>query len=156
MRRWFLGALGAMIGGGSVGSARAEAPVTPSTEVHLAPGPNGALGAWLLSGPYERGRLPDEEHLAPRLGASWRVLSAGEGPLDLGTPPDSKNNDRYAYAGGVLHVEHPGRHTLLLGASDGVVVLVDGKRVFGRDETRPQRDDDDLVPLDLTAGDHRL
>jgi predicted esterase len=156
MRRWVLGALGAMIGGGIVGAARAESPVAPLTEVHLAPGPNGALGAWLVSGPYERGRLPDEEHLAPRLGASWRVVSAGEGPMDLGTPPDSKNGDRYAYAGGVLHIEHPGRHTLLLGASDGVVVLVDGRRVFARDETRPQRDDDDLVPLDLAAGDHAL
>ncbi len=69
---------------------------------------------------------------------------------------EGKTADRVAYAGGVLHVEHGGRHVLLLGADDGAAVLLDGRRVFTRDEPRPQRDDDDLVALDLAPGDHTL
>jgi hypothetical protein len=155
MRRWLWGAVGVLVGGSSVGAARAQAPTLPA-EVHLVPGPSGALGAWLVSGPFDRGRLVDEEHLAPRLGAGWRLVSASDGPVDLATALDAKSGDHHAYAGGVLHIEHGGRHTLLLGASDGVSVIVDGKRVFVRDEGRPQRDDDDLVPLDLAAGDHTV
>ncbi|HEY8089248.1 MAG TPA: hypothetical protein VIF09_15420, partial [Polyangiaceae bacterium] len=132
-----------------VALAQAGAP-----DLRLAPGESGALGAWLVSGPFDRGRLPDEEHLAPRLGPSWKVV-ASDGLLNLAEALDSKS-DRFAYAGGVLHVTHGGRHTLLVGADDGVAVLVDGKRVFARDEPRPQRDDDDLVALDLAPGDHTV
>ena len=32
------------------------------------------------------------------------------------------------------------------GFDDGVTVTVDGARVFARDEARPEREDDDLVP----------
>ena len=64
--------------------------------------------------------------------------------------------DRYAYAGGVLRIANAGRHYLLLGADDGAAVLLDGKRIFTRDVARPQRDDDDIVPLDLSAGEHTL
>ncbi len=156
MRRWLWGALGVMVGGSSAGAAWAQSPASSTTEVHLAPGPTGVLGAWLVSGPFERGRLLDEEHLSPRLGAGWRLASASDGPVDLSAALDVKGSEHTAYAGGVLHVEHGGRHTLLVGATDGLSVLVDGKRVFARDEARPQRDDDDLVSLDLTAGDHTL
>ena len=78
MRRWLWGALGVMVGGSSAGAARAQAVASPTTEVHLAPGPTGVLGAWLVSGPFERGRLLDEEHLSPRLGAGWRLASASD------------------------------------------------------------------------------
>ena len=152
MRRWLWGTLGVLVVGSSAGAARAQAPA----EVHLAPGPSGALGAWLLAGPFQNPRSLDEEHLSPRLGPGWRLASASDAPLDVAAALDSKNSDRYAYAGGVLHVEHGGLHTLLLGADDGVTVLLDGKRVLARDEARPQRDDDDLVTLDLTPGDHTL
>src|SRR5580704_9708126 len=124
-------------------------------DLRLASGESGVLGAWLVSGPFDRGRLPDEEHLAPRLGPAWKVVSSGDGLLNLGEALDSKS-DRFAYAGGVLHVTHGGRHTLLVGADDGVAVLIDGKRVFARDEPRPQRDDNDLVALDLAPGDHTV
>ena len=45
---------------------------------------------------------------------------------------------------------------MLVGADDGLRVLVDGKAVVQRDEFRPARDDDDMIALDLTAGDHAL
>ncbi|HEY6459856.1 MAG TPA: alpha/beta hydrolase-fold protein, partial [Polyangiaceae bacterium] len=82
-------------------------------------------------------------------------VAASDGPLDLAAALETKS-DRFAYAGGMLHVDRAGRYTLLLGADDGAAVLVDGKRVFSRDEARPQRDDDDLVALDLAAGDHTI
>jgi hypothetical protein len=108
-------------------------------------------------GPFERSRLPNEEHLSPRLGAGpWKLAASVDGPVDLAAVLDPKGGDAFAYAGGVLHVEHQGPHTLLVGADDGVAVLLDGRRVFSRDEPRPQRDDDDLVPLDLSPGDHTL
>jgi hypothetical protein len=144
-----------MVAASSGGLAGAEAPAGPSGEVQLAPGPDGSLGAWLVSGSFDRGRLPDEPHEAPSVAAGWRLVSASEGPLDLSTALDAKS-DRTLYAGGRLHVEHGGRHYLLIGADDGVAVVVDGKRVFERDAARPQRDDDDLVALDLGPGDHTV
>jgi hypothetical protein len=154
MSRWQLGVLVLAIGMSTAGVARADAAA--SGEVRLAAGPDGGLGAWLVEGPFERGRLPDEEHLSPRLGGGWKLATAGDGPIDLVAVLDGKYADRYAYAGGVVHVEHGGRHYLLVGADDGAAVIVDGKRVLARDEPRPQRDDDDLVALDLAPGDHTV
>ena len=154
MSRWPLGA-GTALGIVIAAAGPAWADAAPAGEVRLAPGPSGGIGAWLVIGPFERARLPDEEHLTPRLGPGWK-LAAGDGAIDLTAVLDGKTADRWAIAGGVLHVEHGGRHTLLLGADDGASVIVDGKRVLSRDEPRPQRDDDDLVALDLAPGDHTV
>ena len=145
-------ALAALFVGTVTGVARGQP--SAAEEVRLVPGPDGSLGAWLVCGPFERPHAVDEEHFAPRLGGSCKVAATGEGAVNVGAAFDAKNGDRFAYAGGVLHVEHGGRHVLLVGADDGVTVRIDGKVVFARDEGRPQRDDDDLVALDLAAGDH--
>lgn len=155
MSRWPLSALAALASLTITGSDAIAQGTTPG-EVRVAAGPSGGLGAWLVLGPFERTRLPDEEHLAPRLGGGWRLVAGGDGPVDLATALDVKNSDRWAYAGGVLHVEHGGRYVMLLGADDGASVLVDGKRVLARDEPRPHRDDDDILALDLAPGDHTV
>ncbi len=117
-----------------------------------------------------------ESTLSPRLGDSpqstekeppaWVMASSGEGPVDviaaLKNPAAQKgsttvkDNDLIAYAAGTLHLDTPGKLLLLIGSDDGVRVSVDGKVVLGREEARPERDDDDLIPLDLTAGDHPI
>ncbi len=136
-------------------------PAAPAAgEVRLALSPDGHFGAWLIAGPFERSHVPDAEKAAPSLGAAlgdahWRV-AASEAAIDLTAVLDFRWGERFAFAGGVLHIEHAGLHYLLLGIDDGVGVFLDGKRVFARDEGRPQRDDDDLVPLDLAEGDHSL
>ena len=144
---------------------RARAAPEPSTDDCLAPAPDGYLGAWLIAGPFDRPHLPEEEHLSPRLDAPviegtsdprWRLASASDGPVDLSTVIDARTKERLAFAGGLLHLEHGGRHLLSIGADDGIAVFVDGARVFTRDETRARRDDDDLISLDLTAGDHTI
>jgi predicted esterase len=172
MRRLRRGAVEALIFVGSivvVGAAPAESAAAPTTafapstavDVRLAFSQDGHFVAWLVAGPFEKTRLPNEESLSPRLGAPvgdarWIVASASNGPIDLIAALDAHGTDRVAYAGGVLNVEHGGRHVLLLGVDDGVSVIVDGKRVFSRDDARPERDDDDLLPLDLSAGDHTI
>ncbi len=116
----------------------------------------------------------DEAALSPRLGApfgpapaskpgqkkleppAWQLASSGEGAIDLQAALKATENDLVAYAAGTLHVARAGRFYLLVGADDGLRVIVDGKAVFTRDESRPLRDDDDLVPLDLAAGDHAV
>lgn len=128
-------------------------------EVRLALSSDGRVGAWLLAGPFNRTRTFDEEHIVPRLGAPlgearWQLACSNDGLVDVAAALDTHANERIAYAGAILHLRRAGRHTLLLGADDGVTVFVDGKRVFARDEWRAQRDDDDLVPLDLEAGNH--
>jgi predicted esterase len=130
--------------------------------VRLALGPDGRFGAVLVSGVTEHAHLPDEERLSPRLGTAtaagpWKLASgttSNPGLIDVGGALGAHSNDLFAEAGGVLHVEQAGRYTLLVGADDGLTVYVDGQKVLSRDEGRPQRDDDDVVPLDLTAGDH--
>jgi poly(3-hydroxybutyrate) depolymerase len=171
---------------GSAGAARAApgsldaAARTPATRVELAPATDGSLGAWLLTGPYPsatRGvKNPtasaldaaprglhdaDERTLAPgAAGASgevhWVLASASEGPIDVKAALHARGDDLIAYAAGALHVEEAGTYLLLVGADDGVRVFVDGKSVFARDESRPQRNDDDLVPIELSAGDHAV
>jgi predicted esterase len=149
----------------TLGGANAEATTPDPTEGCLAPSPDGYLGAWLVAGPIDHQRLPDEAHLSPRLdapvteaaaGPRWRLASAGDGPVDLSTTMDARAKDRLAYAAGVLHLEHGGRHLFSIGADDGVALFVDGSRVFSRDEARARRDDDDLVTLDLSPGDHAI
>jgi poly(3-hydroxybutyrate) depolymerase len=92
----------------------------------------------------------------PRVTPAWLVGSSGDGPIDVKSALKATENDTIAYAAGTLHVERAGRLYLLVGTDDGVRVLVDGRPVFTRDESRPERDDDDLVPLDLDAGDHAI
>lgn len=141
------------------------APSSPSHDC-VAAAPDGTIGAWLVAGPLDRSRLPDEVHLTPVLdeplteaidGPRWRLAAASDGgPIDLSTVIDARSKERLAYAAGVLYLEHGGRHVFSIGADDGVAVFVDGKPVLTRDETRAQRDDDDLVALDLNPGEHTI
>jgi predicted esterase len=141
--------------------ADTPSPSAAGSEVRVALSPDGHFGAWLVAGPFDKGKVPDESRLAPRFGAPvgdthWTLASASSGPVDLVAALDAHTRDCFAYAGGVMHIDRTGHHVLLLGADDGAAVIVDGKRLFSRDDARPQRDDDDLVPLDLAAGDHTI
>ena len=152
----------------------------PPAEVRIAPSANGALGAWLVAGPW-RAQKPaldtipagvDESALKPsnagalggerdlgdkkgkRPAATWTLASSNDGPIDLKAALDTKDSEVVAYAMGRLHVANAGKMLLLLGVDDGVRVSVDGRVVYTRDEYRPYRDDDDVIPLDLAEGDH--
>ena len=133
----------------------------PGGDLRLALSTDGHLGAWLVAGPFDRARLPDAERIVPRLGTSlgdsrWTTASSNGAPIDLVAALDAHCADCFAFAGGALHLERGGRHFLLLGVDDGATVFVDGKRVLSHDDARPQHDDDDMVSLDLDAGDHSL
>ncbi len=151
-------------------------------DVRIAPSASrGVIGAWLVAGPFRAGRPAletapagvDETSLAPVSGAiasaerdlggtkkktaaHWMIASSGDGPIDLKAALEPLGGDLIAYAGGTLHVERAGRYLLLLGVDDGVRVTIDGRVVLTRDDSRPLREDDDIVPLDLTAGDHTV
>ena len=161
-------------------TARLDAEARASaTDVRLAPSPRGVLGAWLVAGPFRAGRPAldaspqsvDERSLAPSSGAvasgerdlggprrkpaaRWTITSSGDGPIDLKAAFEQPGSDLIAYAGGTIHLERAGRYLLLLSVDDGVRVSVDGRVVLTRDDARPVRDDDDVVPLDLAAGEH--
>ena len=95
----------------------------------------------------------------PRPVPTWTLAASNEGSIDLLALFHPTDGDLVAYVAGTLHVApvaHHGRYFLLLGADDGIRASVDGRVVFQRDESRPARDDDDMVPLDLDAGDHPL
>jgi hypothetical protein len=159
------------------------APIEPATDVKLVPSSRGVLGAWLVAGPFAVGHppTPDDTRLAASssLGATlggerdlggkrrpparWTLAAAAGGDpghegsrvVDLKSAlEDARGSELLAYAAGRLHVEQAGRYVLMLGVDDGVRVTVDGQTVFTRDVARPLRDDDDIVPVDLAAGDH--
>lgn len=160
---------------------RAQIPAARD-EVELAPSPRGAFGAWLLAGPFKPGPRPlldppegvDERALGARLGAElggpralgkktlppakWELAASASGPVDVRAAFGdlAKGKHLVAYAAGTLRIAHAGRYALLLGIDDGVRVAVDGRWVFARDKARPVRADDDVIPLDLTAGDHAV
>lgn len=134
----------------------------PATEAQIAPAPDGAVGAWLVAGPF-KSRPNGIVASAPSKGAAvagstvrWAVASSGEGPIDLKRALAATDKDVLGYAAGALHVAAPGRYLLVLGVDDGVRVFVDGSEAYVRDEARPFRDDDDVVPLDLSAGEHTI
>lgn len=153
-------------------------------DVRIAPGPSGSYGAWLLAGPF-RAKKPaletapagvDERAIHAALGeplgaerdvgkrtrppARWvPAWPASDEPRRIDVKAlleDAGGEELVAYAAGRLHLESAARVALLLGVDDGVRVLVDGAPVFTRDIPRGQRDDDDVIPLDLAAGDHEL
>jgi predicted esterase len=111
----------------------------------------------------------DETHLGPRAGSAvgasattassppvWTIAASNEGAIDLQSLFHASDPDLIAYAAGTLHVDRAGRYYVLVGADDGVRVFVDGRPVFLRDEARPEREDDDMIRLDLPAGDHSI
>lgn len=160
--------------------ARAEPP--PPAGVRFALGQSGAVGAWLVAGPFRFAGSPaaakgaakitvdtevpgvDDRALTPRaqtkLAASdettWQVASSEGYGLDLkgALGLTTKDKDVMAYAGLVLEVPRAGRYHLLLGVDDGVRVLVDGRPVLTHDEPRGLHENGDAVALDLSAGPH--
>lgn len=154
------GVLGAWLVAGPFKAPRPALDAAPAgvDEKKLAPSLNAVVGGvrdlgggklrpparWTLvsSGPPKKGAGPDPG-------------TAGSRAVDLkASLDDAGGSELVAYAAGRLHVETAGRHYLALGVDDGVRVTVDGAVVFSRDDARALRDDDDLVPLDLAAGDH--
>ena len=168
-------------GAAAAETARLDAEArAPATDVRIAPSARGVLGAWLVAGPFRAAKPPletapasvDESALAPSSGAAasssdrdlggakkkpaarWMIASSAEGPIDLKAAFAEPGTDLVGYAAGTLHLERAGRYLLLLSVDDGVRVSVDGRVVLTRDDARPVRDDDDVIPLDLAAGEH--
>ncbi|HEX3769956.1 MAG TPA: alpha/beta hydrolase-fold protein [Polyangiaceae bacterium] len=177
MKVWHRRAMVAVVlagGGLGAGSGRANElapvpgpPAAPTDGVRIAPSSDGHVGAWLVAGPFDHALSPAEEPSAPRLDDAvavdrapdagptprWRIGASNDGAVDIGAAIENKAY-AYAYAAGVLHVEEAGRYLLLLGGGDGLTLAVDGRRVYSRDDPRPEADDQDIVPIDLAAGDH--
>ncbi len=154
------GVLGAWLVAGPFKASRPALDAAPVgvDERKLTPVLGGALGGERDLGNGKR-----------KPAARWTLVSSGPPPSGAAQDPgaegsrtvDLKANleegggsDLVAYAAGRLHVEKPGRHYLILGVDDGVRVTVDGTVVLSRDDARPVRDDDDVIALDLAAGDH--
>lgn len=139
----------------------------------MIPSPSGHIGAWLVTGPV---RADEEARIVaalgsglagaavvsspsrggPRGGSAWRLAAANEGVVDLRAALPTRERDVVAYAALRLDVSRPTKLLLLLGASDGVRVLLDGEAIDVRDEARPMREDDHVVPLVVREGVHTL
>lgn len=88
--------------------------------------------------------------------AAWGIAKSARGPIDLDATFDAGGRAAIGYLGTTLRLPSPRALLLSLAIDDGCELFVDGRSVFRRDDARPLRDDDDLVPLDLSAGDHVL
>jgi hypothetical protein len=159
------GVLGAwLVAGPFKAPSRSPLTIAPDgvDERKLAPSKGAVLGG-------ERELAADKDKSKRRPPTRWQIVSSGPpksgAPQDPGSSgsrtvdlkanlDDANGTELVAYAAGRLHVEKSGTYYLLLGVDDGIRVTVDGNVVFSRDDARPVRDDDDLVALDLKAGDH--
>lgn len=156
------------------------AKIDPAEGIGLTLGPGGHLGAWLALGPFfiDSKSLPDplgvaDEGKAFRSpgdqlasssdtkpsanGAKWRVVHAeGEAPIDLDRIWRAEGRQAIGYLRTTLRVPVAMQLMVLPAAADGVEVRLDGRRIFVRDEARPRRDFDDIVPFEVAPGDHSL
>ena len=145
-----------------------------AAETIVRPGPSGGLGLWLVAGPlfgseqalrFTTHRSDDQDARAlvrialdtPVLpGRTFELRSAIDGSYDLRKSLRAPQSNTYALFAGVLRATSDSKVVLQLGADDGVRVTVDGRVVLDRDLWRPALHDDDVVALDLPAGDHGL
>jgi hypothetical protein len=87
--------------------------------------------------------------------ATWRVI-ADDGPMDLSLLLGHPEGEAFALLFGVLHLGQPLDGALLIGASDGIKVMIDRRVVLVNDTVRSARDDEELIPVHLGAGDHTI
>lgn len=124
-------------------------------EATLTPSANDALAGERDLGAKKR--PPARWMLASTGTTAGEAGSSGDRPLDLKAALEASGlTDVVGYAAGALTVPRAGRYLLLLGVDDGVRVSVDGRVLYTRDDARPLREDDDVIPLDLEAGEHKL
>ena len=158
-------ALAAVVAAGMIARPAGAALPEVFTEVRLAPSPRGVFGAWAVAGPFPAATADAQVNAWPT--AKWKTVTSGGPGQDPGNDgartvdlkaslDDAKGRDLVAFAMGSLHLEKSQRVLLMLSVDNGVEVKVDEKIVFTRDDGRPLRDDDDVVPLDLTAGNHKI
>ncbi|MFI5303020.1 MAG: hypothetical protein ACHREM_33435, partial [Polyangiales bacterium] len=91
----------------------------------------------------------------------WRLVhsvpgSDGGPGVDLATSLNAQGANAIAYVAAIVRLPVAQKLFLMVGVDDGLEIFVDGTSRFERDADRPMRADDDIVPLDLTAGDHVL
>lgn len=168
---------------GVLGALGPSAEASPPGPGVLGLAEDGRVGVFVVSGPYEARKptgapatstgaklaLGDRPSGMPPLALSEALVCAGGDPdpcsrrttveiarsgvVDL-KERLAPRGEALAYATFTLRTERDFRGFLLLSVDDGVRVSVDGKVIHSRDEGRPPRDDDDAVPLSLSAGRH--
>ncbi|MBI5512671.1 MAG: hypothetical protein HY909_02830 [Deltaproteobacteria bacterium] len=136
----------------------------------VVPGEDGAVAVWAISGGAARSRPPSDLALrldaslrlppgldpaAAALPAGWRPSASSHSYLDLGASLGGRG-PRSARAALVLETQRPGRRYLFVGSDDALAVTLDGRELARNVRPRASRDDDDVVPLELTAGRHLL
>ena len=88
--------------------------------------------------------------------STWRLAVAQGGFLDVAASVRHHEGEAFALLSGVLHLSEPLHGAMLLGTSDGVRVIVDHKVLLSNDALRPEHDGEEIVRLDLGAGDHPI
>lgn len=155
---------------GATSTSRAECRVTPA--------PDGEVSTWLVRDGGRLGPIPARPSLRANLerlldarapagvddGAvdpsqpspAWVPASSPRASLDVGATLGGPRRPRVAWAALALTATRSGPRYLALGTDDAVAVFLDGREVFRRSDARASREDDDLISLDLSEGDHRL
>jgi poly(3-hydroxybutyrate) depolymerase len=145
-------------------------------DLEYAPGLRGNAGTWLVLGPYRAGSVSAEVKTGarPTLGAAfgvrtvnresrseqvpiaWRLAHSQGGSIDLAKELETSENNLVAFASTVLRVPRAGSYWLVASADDGLSVYLDGAQVQTRTGRQAFREDNELVPLTLSAGEHVL
>jgi poly(3-hydroxybutyrate) depolymerase len=136
---------GASANGRSDATVDLDTPVVPDgVEDRLV----GARGRTITVAAHPRAGAPTET-------ATWRIVTSREGALDLASGLSVKApGEAFALLSGVVHVSTRIEGALLIGASDGIRVYVDGKQIANNDDRRPERDDEYIFPVTWSPGNH--
>ncbi|APS00380.1 hypothetical protein BCY86_06585 [Pajaroellobacter abortibovis] len=140
-------------------------------EAEIVPGHQGHVGAWLIAGPYSVPSLPLElqsnpityEPFAVLLENSeqvpstlWKPIFTSKGALRLNATWKGAPKGTLAYLGGVLRLHHSQRILLLIGVNGPLTSWVDQQVVHEIRQVSSFHEDEFLVSLDLSKGDHPI
>lgn len=151
-------------------------PAEALAQCRVLPGPEGEISQWLSApaGAVALPRVRPGAAMGAALGTTatrmtLQTLAPSAGPSAAGFRPAVSNRTRVTLApstrgrGGravlaaiTLSARSAGRRWLSLGADDALAVWLDGREIARLDGPRRAREDDLMVPLDLSEGAHRL
>jgi len=133
-----------------------------------ASGQPGWTAAWHVIGPFDNPGIATVHPLEQKIDlaakhpvkgggeAGWKKVDFPDGQIHHLKPQFTQSDNCICYLYRQISVEADSKIRVGLGSDDGIVVFLNGKKIFTNDALRPAAADQDFVTLDLKKGKNDL